>query len=543
MQDATSQLSTMPMTDPTTNIQAWLESHGLDELLDTFIENDITVDLLPTLSGEELREMGVTSLGLRKKALAAIAALQAPPPKPARVPAAAKVPEPARPVIRVQESISQTKPSSFAPPVFLPIPSLPSLPPPSLAPAGKRSTPVPPPSLASPTKLAPQPPAVPSSPKKVKRKLFSGSFLVVSIGLHLVLGLGAGYWVVQQIAAKRKLQFSSGPPTASPSKRALEHKVSLQKRKNAGGAPAQARRISVQGLASNITLPEMPTMATSSTQVVAGRMSGMGGAGFGTGLGFGNGNGMGVGGLGTGGLGLTMFGARGGGGLEGTFYDLKQTKGGRPHTMSPELYNSAVRAWVEGGLKESDMDLYYRAPTKLYATQFVMPDMGAGEAPKAYGVEDHVKPSQWVAHYKGKVSPPKTGTYQFMGAGDDTLVVFFDKKHVLDASWKPVSSLSQASIVPEGAYVGFPRKGYVKGTPFKAVQGQWYDIDILIGEQPGGKFFACLCIEEEKKNGLPLFRLSAGKLPKMNNPPPFEENAPVWKVLGEKSGPLDMLRR
>ncbi|WP_198141267.1 PA14 domain-containing protein [Verrucomicrobium spinosum] len=533
------------MTDPTTDIQAWLESHGLDELLSPFIENDITVDLLPTLSGEELREMGVTSLGLRKKALAAIAALQSAPPEPAWVPAAEKVHAPAPPVIRVQESISQPKSGASAPPVFLPAPSLPSLPPPSVAAAGPRSAAV----LShdqvvsSSARHAPPPATAASPPKKVKRKLFSASFLVVSIGLHLVLGLGAGYWVVQQIAAKRKLQFSSGPPTSSPSKRALEHKVSLQKRKNAGGAPAQARRISVQGLASNITLPEMPTMATSSTQVVAGRMSGMGGAGFGTGLGFGNGNGMGVGGLGTGGLGLTMFGARGGGGLEGTFYDLKQTKGGRPHTMSPELYNSAVRAWVEGGLKESDMDQYYRAPTKLYATQFVMPDMGAGEAPKAYGVEDHVKPSQWVAHYKGKVSPPKTGTYQFMGAGDDTLVVFFDKKHVLDASWKPVSSLSQASIEPEGAYVGFPRKGYVKGTPFKAVQGQWYDIDILIGEQPGGKFFACLCIEEEKKNGLPLFRLSAGKLPKMNNPPPFEENAPVWKVLGEKSGPLDMLRR
>ncbi|WP_172683239.1 SAM domain-containing protein [Verrucomicrobium spinosum] len=99
------------MTDPTTDIQAWLESHGLDELLSPFIENDITVDLLPTLSGEELREMGVTSLGLRKKALAAIAALQSAPPEPAWVPAAEKVHAPAPPVIRFRSQFHSRSPA------------------------------------------------------------------------------------------------------------------------------------------------------------------------------------------------------------------------------------------------------------------------------------------------------------------------------------------------------------------------------------------------------------------------------------------------
>ena len=144
--------------------------------------------------------------------------------------------------------------------------------------------------------------AAPSAAGESKpgRKAFSGRFMAISIGVHLVLALGAAFWVVQNIEAKRKLQFANGPPTTNPSKRALEHRVSLQQKKNAGGAPAQAQRIAVSGLASKITLPDMPSVPTTSTQFVAGRMAGMGGAGTGTGLGFGSGSGMGVGGTGGG---------------------------------------------------------------------------------------------------------------------------------------------------------------------------------------------------------------------------------------------------
>ena len=469
------------MTSVSSEIHSWLKGHGLGELESHFTQHHVTGDILPRLTNEDLLAIGITSLGLRKKTLAAIDTLRVP--------------------IENHESTA-----------------------------------------SSPLSAPQQQPAAPP-PAKAKRRLFSAGFLAVSIGFHLLLGLGAGYWVVQQMAAKRKLQFSGGPPTANPSKRALEHKISLQKRKNAGGAPAQAKRISVQGLASNITLPEMPAMSTSN-QFVAGRMSGMGGAGFGTGLGFGNGSGMGVGGMGAGGLGLTMFGARGGGGLEGTFYDLKQTNDRQPNGMTPDRYNGAVRAWIEGGLKEPEMQRYFKAPTKLYATQFVLPDMAADEAPKAYGVAGLVKPSQWVAHYKGKVSPPKSGTFQFLGAGDDMLVVFIDHKLVLDASWYPVSNLNPRAIVPEGKYVDFPRGGYVKGEPVNVVQGQWYDIDILIGEQPGGRFFSCLCVEEEGKKGLPLFRVASGKMPKMHNPPPFDTNGPVWRLLGRSSSnPMEVLKR
>ena len=127
--------------------------------------------------------------------------------------------------------------------------------------------------------------------------ILGSKFLLVSIAVHLLGGVGATYYVVQSIAAKRKLTFAGGPPAVNASQRALEHKVSMAKKKNTMSAPAQAKRITTTGL-SKVALPEMPSMPNA-TDVLPNRMAGMGGTG--TGFGFGGG-GMGTGGGGGGGF-------------------------------------------------------------------------------------------------------------------------------------------------------------------------------------------------------------------------------------------------
>ena len=109
----------------------------------------------------------------------------------------------------------------------------------------------------------------------------SGKVLALVIGLHVVAGIGAGYVVVSHIQAKRKMTFTGGPPAVNASQRALEHKVAMGKKRNVMSAPAQAKRITTTGL-SKVALPDMPTMP-SATDVMPGRMSGMGGFGFGPG--------------------------------------------------------------------------------------------------------------------------------------------------------------------------------------------------------------------------------------------------------------------
>lgn len=132
--------------------------------------------------------------------------------------------------------------------------------------------------------------------------IFANKVLFISIIIHLIFGAGATYYVVQRIALKRKMTFQGGPPTTNPSKRALEHKVALGKKKAMMSAPAQAKRITTSGLA-KIALPDMPTMPSAS-DVAPTRMAGMGGVG--TGIGGGGGGGMGGGG----GSGINFFGLR-----------------------------------------------------------------------------------------------------------------------------------------------------------------------------------------------------------------------------------------
>src|SRR5207244_13264763 len=85
--------------------------------------------------------------------------------------------------------------------------------------------------------------------------ILGSKFLVISIAVHLLFGVGAAYWVVQRYQANRKLTFKGGPPSPNPSTRALEHKVQTAKKQSTMSAPSLAKRITTTGLA-KVALPE-----------------------------------------------------------------------------------------------------------------------------------------------------------------------------------------------------------------------------------------------------------------------------------------------
>ena len=62
-------------TSGSNNIETWLQSIGLAEYATLFRENDLDVTLLPELTNDDLKDLGVTSLGHRKQILKAIAEL------------------------------------------------------------------------------------------------------------------------------------------------------------------------------------------------------------------------------------------------------------------------------------------------------------------------------------------------------------------------------------------------------------------------------------------------------------------------------------
>lgn len=79
----------------TMDVTQWLRTLGFERCNATFRANDVSVALLPSLTAEDLRELGVTSVGHRRQMLKAIARLRS----QAALPADGVQPGSARPAI------------------------------------------------------------------------------------------------------------------------------------------------------------------------------------------------------------------------------------------------------------------------------------------------------------------------------------------------------------------------------------------------------------------------------------------------------------
>jgi hypothetical protein len=210
-------------------------------------------------------------------------------------------------------------------------------------------------------------------------------------------------------------------------------------------------------------------------------------------------------------------------------------------------------------MKDDYLKDYFRAPQKLMATQFIIPRMDADEAPKAYGVEKDVKPSQWLAVYRGKVQPPTPGDWCFLAEADDIILVAINGKLILDGSWHTVANVPEnGKIALNYNNSGNPKGGYVRSQPIHFNAGEWADMMVAIGEWPGGKFWAVLGAEQASGGGsngsfggnsksMPLFKTAAVKVPKLDPEYPLVDlNARPWRVQGGSGSTgslLDALRK
>lgn len=507
------------------DLQRWLEDIDLGQYGDAFAENQIGRCELAELTDAELRELGVSALGHRKKLLKAIAKLSAKPSAPLPVEEA----EPAQfdPGQKSRFTLPEMAPGSG-----------------DIRVAAAARAPRPTPSSSAPRTgdrnvAAPHASSPVASRVGFWARLVGSKFLFVSLVVHLIFGVGATYFIVQRIAAKRKVTFQGGPPSANPSKRALEHKVSMAKKKKTGGAPPQAKRIVSAGIA-KVSLPDLPTIPSANT-IVPGMMAGMGGAGFGTGMGFGSGMGSGMGGGGGGG-GFSFFGFRGAGvGLVGTFYDFKRDENGKDTGVKRgdrSVYTEILREFARGGSWAVPGKFkHFTSKARLGAKAFFFPAIADSEAGDAFQTPE-AGAAMWVAHYSGTVTPGVSGQYRFVGWGDNVLIVGLNGKVVLDASDIGYVDKNRTNA----GSVSFPKKG---GTPL--LEGEWFEVragsptrvDVLLGDE-GGIFCAGLHLQKKgetygKGKGdipeLPLFMVA---------PLGAEEKKLYGAHLGEKafSGPV-----
>ena len=372
------------------------------------------------------------------------------------------------------------------------------------------------------------------------RRIASSRFLVISVAVHVLFFAVAAYVVVSRFQAARKLTFKAGPPSPNPSSRALEHKVQLAKKQNSMSAPSMAKRITSTGL-SKVSLPEMPAMPKLAAPPV--KMAGAGGVD----VSFNAGGGAPSSGGGAGGAAVPFFGfheAKGGGALTGHFYDLKQLKNGTPSKLEEKDYPNELKKFVNSGWNAANLDRFFVGPNPLYTTQIFIPSIDANQGPLAFGLGGRVQPKMWVVHYQGNVIPTESGTFHFVGVGDDVLVVRFNGRVVLDAGFCSVTDHQPSTYYASVGLQLDPKMGFYKGLgkgdPVQVTGGQSYPIDILIGEWPGGQFKVFLMLEKEgvqyqkdaKGNPiLPIFKLADSTVAHPTTEAPvFAKVGPVWKA-------------
>lgn len=345
-----------------------------------------------------------------------------------------------------------------------------------------------------------------TSPTRMQRLLKRPLLLILiaSLALHIVVGIGLGSWKMFTILTKEDAEIVVVAPPEAIQPKQREYKLKTMRSQRSTAISTQIP-IAVD-TPSEINLPkvDVPKPDTNKSAIKARGSAGdlSGGLGGGTG-----GSGF-----------ATLFGNTSplAGALEGTFIDFKQDR----YRESPPK-----EGWMDAGkdfmrnYRLSEFRKYFSAPQKLYATHFYIPLMSADEAPRAYGVETLVEPSQWIAVYQGKFRSTKGGSFRFVGTADDILIVGVKNRTVLSAGFTE-SNPSKWEPDDEPTYNPPPASEYLpkltEGDWFKLAPGEATDLSVVIGELPGGEFGCYLFIEEkgvtyEKDHDgrpiLPVFKL------------------------------------
>ncbi len=349
----------------------------------------------------------------------------------------------------------------------------------------------------------------------LRRKMLRNKLSAIAACLGFIIAGGASLFFTYTLIAGNELPaFLSYEPPPSNKPPTKKPKVQELSAKSSPPSSSVAPPVIVSTSASSVvmSMSDMPTPDFGvGMEMDIG--AGLGGSGIGDGVGD-EGGGMGSG-------------DAGGSTLEGTLYDLKLTKSGASTGINPSSQRAKVagifKDFFEKGWNDRELSKYYKSPTKLYAANFFVPVCDPKYAPIAFQCADKVQPSGWAVIYRGRVRAPKTGSFRFVGAGDDVIAVRFNRKMVLEAGYNvptdgigPGTRPQYRKDIAAGKYP--KKKGYefikvpgaatwnaerelggmTAGLPFEVKEGQVYDIEIFLSEIPGGAFGFALLIDDIK---------------------------------------------
>ncbi len=190
--------------------------------------------------------------------------------------------------------------------------------------------------------------------------------------------------------------------------------------------------------------------------------------------------------------------------LKGNLYDFKQSSTGRErdfNTSAIPPYAEAAKDIQRSRFRDSAFRKYYMAPQDLYLTHLAIPYSDAAIGPRFFDAEKEVRPTGWIVNYRGTVTVPADGTYRFVGMGDDYLSVSLDGRPRLFACWPSLQESVRGSWKPseiQPTHIGpFAELPLIYGDWVKLKKGETIEMNIAVGERPGGKVGFILLIQEK----------------------------------------------
>ncbi len=208
-------------------------------------------------------------------------------------------------------------------------------------------------------------------------------------------------------------------------------------------------------------------------------------------------------GLGSGGRQVT-------GDMVGKMFDFKRSADGSSRQFN---YKNDMKLMAAKNFKPDELP-FYAVDRRITASHIFCPSQPASIGPETFGVADQMQPRGWAAHYTTMImAPTRKAEYRFVGGFDDWMVIWVDGKLVFDATWPGKAGALYGTLTDTTGNAG----KYTFIHDLKLVTGEWFELsdttpvrlDLIVGEQPGGKIGGQLCIEEK---GYPYDKGPDGRL-------------------------------
>ncbi len=311
--------------------------------------------------------------------------------------------------------------------------------------------------------------------KKNDKRLIKGmpSAVLLSILIHAGLFLLAGMLVVFTVVKREEKQFEPPKAIERPKMKLKKPKVKMKK----SSRPKSTTRIVTK--ANRTAMPDI-------------QLPEMSGMGDGLGDGFGDGFDM------LPDFDVSIFGSGQtiGNDFEGSLYNLNRDRNGRGIPMDENTFRQKLRDFVLAGWDTRIFRKYYRSPTRLYTTHFMIPEVPSSMAPEVFGEPD-IESYYFFLHYKGKLVSHKPITFRFWGNGDAYMFIRVGGEEVFISCWnshKAYFDWWQSSSADNLKYF-LGNQPMTVGDWITLEPGKALDMEVIFGEWKGGSVAAMVNVE------------------------------------------------